>query len=224
MSVTSRVAAPHVTRKAPPFELGKLPYAEDALAPVISASTIGFHHGRHHATYVKTLNDMVAGTPLADRSLVEIILAVAGRPDQQVLFNNAGQVWNHDFYWASMAPKGGGLPKGKLRDKIDSDLGGFDNFKKAFTTAGNTQFGSGWAWLCLDAGKLKIVKTANAELPLAQGMTPLLTMDVWEHAYYLDFQNRRADYTAAWFDKLANWEFAAANLDKGLTPHRSKRS
>jgi superoxide dismutase, Fe-Mn family len=213
-SAALKVASPHVARNAPPFELGKLPYAADALAPVISANTIGFHHGKHHQTYVTNLNNLVKEGPLAGKSLVEVIMASAGKAELQGVFNNAAQVWNHDFYWASMAPKGGGAPKGKLKEKIDSDLGGFEGFKKEFAAAGAGQFGSGWAWLVLDGGKLKVTKTPNAELPFTKGAVPLITMDVWEHAYYLDFQNRRPDYIAAWLDKLVNWDFAAENLAK----------
>jgi len=213
-AAAQKVASPHVARNAPPFELGKLPYAADALAPVISANTISFHHGKHHQAYVTNLNNLVKEGPLAGKSLVEIVMASAGGGDMQGIFNNAAQVWNHDFYWASMAPKGGGAPKGKLKEKIDADLGGFEGFKKEFAAAGATQFGSGWAWLVLDGGKLKVTKTANAEVPFTKGAIPLITMDVWEHAYYLDFQNRRPDYIAAWLDKLVNWDFAEENLSK----------
>ena len=213
-SAAVKVASPHVSRNAPPFELGKLPYATDALAPAISAKTLEFHHGKHHQAYVTNLNNLVKDGPLAGKSLVEVIMAASGKADLQGVFNNAAQVWNHDFYWASMAPKGGGAPKGKLKEKIDSDLGGFENFKKEFANAGATQFGSGWAWLVLDGGKLKVTKTPNAELPFTKGAIPLITMDVWEHAYYLDFQNRRPDYISAWLDKLVNWDFAEENLAK----------
>jgi Fe-Mn family superoxide dismutase len=212
---TARVAAPHVARRTAPFQLGPLPYDESALAPVISAKTVEFHHGKHHKTYVDTLNKLVEGKPLAQKGLPEIVQATAGKADQASLFNNAGQVWNHDFYWASMRPGGGGPPSGQLREKIDGDLGGFEAFRKAFAEAAQTQFGSGWAWLACDAkGKLKVVKTGNADAPFVHGLTPLLTIDVWEHAYYLDYQNRRQDYVAAWLDKLANWDFAAENLAK----------
>jgi superoxide dismutase, Fe-Mn family len=208
-----KVAAPHVSRSTPPFELGKLPYSADALAPVISDKTLSFHHGKHHKTYVDTLNKLVQGGPLAEKTLIEIIKATASKPAEAQIFNNAAQVWNHDFYWASMAPKGGGQPTGELKQRVERDLGGFDAFKKEFAQAAATQFGSGWAWLALDnSGKLKVMKTANAEVPFTAGMTPLLTIDVWEHAYYLDYQNRRPDYIAAWLDKLANWSFAAENL------------
>jgi len=194
------------------FQLSPPPYAKDALEP---ATTLESHHDKHHKTYVDTLNRLVEGKPLAQKTLPEIVQATAGKADQATLFNNAGQVWNHDFYWASMRPGGGGHPSGALKDKIDGDFGGFEAFKKAFAEAAQTQFGSGWAWLvCDDKGKLKLVKTGNADTPFVHGLVPLLTIDVWEHAYYLDYQNRRADYVAAWLDKLANWEFAAQNLDK----------
>jgi Fe-Mn family superoxide dismutase len=214
-NAAAKVAPPHIKRGTAPFELGPLPYDESALAPVISAQTLGLHHGKHHKTYVETLNQLVEGKPLAQKTLPEIVQATARKSDQASLFNNAAQVWNHDFYWASMRPGGGGMPSGALMEKIDSDLGGFDAFRKAFAEAGQTQFGSGWAWLvCDDKGKLKVVKTGNAEPPFVHGLTPLLAIDVWEHAYYLDYQNRRQDYIAAWLDRLANWEFAAENLDK----------
>ena len=157
---------------------------------------------------------MIAGTELADLPLEKIIQAVAGKADKAGIFNNAAQVWNHSFYWKSMRPKGGGAPSGKLKEKLEADLGGLENFKKEFAQAGATQFGSGWAWLVLDAGKLKCVKTPNAENPMTAGKTPLLTMDVWEHAYYLDWQNKRPDYITAFLEKLINWEFAAENLAK----------
>ena len=210
----AKVAPPHVKRGAPPFELGPLPYDESALAPVISANTLGLHHGKHHKTYVDTLNRLVEGKPLAHKTLPEIVQATAGKADQATIFNNAGQVWNHDFYWASMRPGGGGQPSGALKHRIDADFGGFEAFRKAFAEAAQTQFGSGWAWLVDDKGKLKVLKTGNADTPFVHGLVPLLTIDVWEHAYYLDYQNRRADYVAAWLDKLANWDFAAQNLDK----------
>jgi Fe-Mn family superoxide dismutase len=163
---------------------------------------------------VDNTNKMIAGTELADLPLEKVVLAVAGKPDKAGLFNNSAQVWNHSFYWKSMRPKGGGAPSGKLKEKIESDLGGLENFRKEFANAGVTQFGSGWAWLVLDAGKLKCVKTPNAETPLTTAAIPLLTMDVWEHAYYLDWQNRRPDYITAFLERLINWEFAAENLAK----------
>ena len=194
--------------------LPPLPYADNALAPEISANTISFHYGKHHKAYVDNTNKMITGTELADSSLEAIVKAAAGKPDKAGLFNNAAQVWNHSFYWKSMRPKGGGAPSGKLKEMIEKDFGGLDGFKKEFSTAGTTQFGSGWAWLVLDTGKLKCIKTPNAETPLTTAARPLLTMDVWEHAYYLDWQNRRPDYITAFLEKLINWGFAAENLAK----------
>ena len=199
---------------AEPFSLPRLPYAESALAPTISAQTIGFHYGKHHKTYVDTLNELVAGTEFADQSLEDIIKATAGNADKAQIFNNAGQVWNHNFYWHCLAPKGGGKPTGALEDKLSTNFGGFDKFKKEFAEAAVAQFGSGWAWLVSDNGTLKVVKTSNAESPLIKGQTPLLTVDVWEHAYYLDYQNKRPDYVKAVIEKLLNWNFVAENLGK----------
>jgi superoxide dismutase, Fe-Mn family len=194
------------------IELPPLPYAQDALAPVISAETLSFHYGKHHKAYVDNLNKLVAGTDLADTPLEKVIAATAGKADKAGLFNNAAQIWNHTFFWNSLKPGGGGAPTGAVARGIDSAFGSFDNFKKEFANAAMTQFGSGWAWLVSDKGQLKVVKTPNAETPLTSGLTPLLTIDVWEHAYYLDYQNRRADFVAAVIDKLLSWEFANANL------------
>ncbi|MCP9846676.1 superoxide dismutase [Synechococcus sp. Lug-A] len=193
-------------------QLPALPYELDALEPHISRQTLEFHHGKHHAGYVANLNKMVEGTDLEGKSLEEVILAVAGDASKAGIFNNAAQVWNHTFYWQGLKPGGGGAPSGPLADKINADFGGFDVFTEQFKAAGATQFGSGWAWLVLDGGTLKITKTGNADLPLAHGQKALLTMDVWEHAYYLDYQNRRPDYISTFLDKLVNWEFVAANL------------
>jgi Fe-Mn family superoxide dismutase len=194
------------------IELPPLPYAPDALAPVISAETMSFHYGKHHKAYVDNLNKLVAGTEHADPPLERLIAAVAGKADKAGMFNNAAQVWNHTFFWNSMKPGGGGAPGGAIAGAIDGAFGSYENFKKEFTNAAVTQFGSGWAWLVADKGAVKLVKTPNAETPLTQGVTPLLTIDVWEHAYYLDYQNRRPDFVAAVIDKLLNWEFANANL------------
>lgn len=194
--------------------LPELPYAKDALAPHISAETLGFHHGKHHAAYVSKMNAAIEGTAKADLPLEDLIRAAASDGDQG-LFNNAAQTWNHTFYWNSMTPKGGGAPKGDLAERIDRDFGSLEGFRKAFADAGATQFGSGWAWLIVRDGKLEVRKTLNAETPLTEdGAVPLLTMDVWEHAYYLDFQNRRPDYIETFLDKLVNWDFAAENLAK----------
>jgi len=195
------------------FTLPDLPYAKDALAPHISSETLDFHHGKHHNAYVNNLNGLVEGTDMASKSLEDIIQDTAGKADKAGIFNNAAQIWNHTFYWQSMRPNGGGAPTGKLAEMIDHDFGSFDAFKDAFAKAGATQFGSGWAWLVLADGKLDVRKTLNAETPLTEaGVTPLLTMDVWEHAYYLDYQNRRPDYISTFLDHLVNWEFAAENL------------
>ena len=195
------------------FTLMALPYADNALAPVITPNTIGFHYGKHHKTYVDNLNNLVKGTDLECKSLEEVVLATAGKADKAPLFNNSAQIWNHDFYWKSMKPNGGGAPTGKVADRINESFGSFEEFKKQLSATTVSQFGSGWGWLVADsAGKLKVVKTGNAEVPMTQGLKPLLTIDVWEHAYYLDHQNRRADYVNAVIDKLLNWEFAAANL------------
>jgi len=199
---------------APPFSLPPLPYGEVALDPVISGRTVAFHYGKHHKSYVDTLNKLVAGTEFADRPLEAVIRATAGKPDKSKIFNNAAQAWNHEFYWRSLKPNGGGDPTGTLRDRIASDFGSIDDFRRAFAEAATTQFGSGWAWLVSDRGKLKVVKTGNADVPFVSDQTPLITVDVWEHAYYLDYQNRRADYVDAVIGKLLNWEFAAENLGK----------
>ncbi len=188
-----------------------LPYAENALEPVITANTIGFHYGKHHKGYVDNLNKLVTGTEYAGLSLENIITGTAGRAEKAAIFNNAAQIWNHTFYWKSMRPKGGGEPPAALKRKMEASFGGVDACKKELANAAVSQFGSGWAWLVLDRDELKVVKTANADTPLTLGMKPLLTVDVWEHAYYLDYQNRRADYAAAVLNKLINWEFALQN-------------
>ena len=195
-----------------PFVLPPLPYADNALAPVISASTMGFHYGKHHKTYVDNLNKLTEGTEFVSLPLTEIIKKTAGRADKSGIFNNAAQIWNHTFFWESLAPKRGGKPTGKIAAMIDSDLGGYDKFKADFANAGVTQFGSGWAWLVMDQGKLSIRKTGNAENPVSGSATPLLTIDVWEHAYYLDYQNRRADFINAVIDNLLNWDRANERL------------
>ena len=203
---------PGVLRAATAHALPPLPYADSALSPVISANTIGFHYGKHHRGYVDNLNKLVAGTQFADLSLEKIITGTAGKAERAAIFNNAAQVWNHTFYWRSLSPKGGGEPPSAVKQKIEVSFGNVETCKKELATAATTQFGSGWAWLVLDGGKLKVVKTGNADVPLTAGMRPLLTIDVWEHAYYLDYQNRRADYVNAVLDKLINWNFAADNL------------
>ncbi|MEW6039109.1 MAG: superoxide dismutase [Pseudomonadota bacterium] len=198
-------------KAASPHSLPPLPYAENALEPVISAKTIGFHYGKHHKGYVDNLNKLVAGTEYADAPLEKIITDTAGKADKALIFNNAAQVWNHTFYWRSLRPKGGGEPPAALKRKIEVSFGSVDACKKEIANAAVSQFGSGWAWLVLNGDKLEIIKTANADTPLTSGTKPLLAIDVWEHAYYLDYQNRRADYVSAVLDKLVNWEFASQN-------------
>ncbi|HEX6977662.1 MAG TPA: superoxide dismutase [Alphaproteobacteria bacterium] len=196
------------------FELPPLPYDKSALEPHISARTLEFHHGKHHQAYVTNLNNLVKDSPLAGEGLEAIIKASANDPQKAGIFNNAAQVWNHTFFWNSMKPKGGGKPTGDIAKKIDADLGGYDKFVEQFKQAATTQFGSGWAWLVLENGKLKVTKTGNADLPMVHGQTALLTLDVWEHAYYLDYQNRRPDFVAAFLEHLVNWDFANQNLAK----------
>ena len=197
----------------PMIELPKLPYGESDLAPHISQETISFHYGKHHKAYVDNTNRMIGGTELAAASLEDIVKATAGKPDKKGLFNNSAQVWNHTFYWRSLSPKGGGQPSGKLLDRVKSDFGDFAKFKEDLAKAAVTQFGSGWAWVVLEGGKLKIEQTPNAENPITvAGKKPLLTIDVWEHAYYVDYRNKRPDYVTAVLEKLVNWEFAAQNL------------
>lgn len=192
--------------------LPPLPYEETALQPVISGNTIRIHYGKHHKKYVATLNKLIAGTELADLSLEQLIAATVGKPDKAAIFNNAAQTWNHTFYWKSLRPGGAGDLPALLKTRIDASFGSLDACKKELAAAATTQFGSGWAWLVLDADRLKVVKTGNAETPMTKGMKPLLTIDVWEHAYYLDYQNRREDYVNAVLDQLLNWGFAADNL------------
>ena len=193
------------------FELHPLPWPENALDPHISARTLSFHYGKHHQAYVTNLNGLVKDSPLAKATLEDIIRTTAKDESKAGIFNNAAQVWNHTFFWNSMKP-GDGQPKGKVAERFEKDFGSFDKFKEQFKQAGVTQFGSGWAWLVLDRGTLKITKTPNAANPLTLGQTPLMTCDVWEHAYYLDYQNRRPDFIQAFLDHLVNWDFVAKNL------------
>jgi superoxide dismutase, Fe-Mn family len=196
-----------------PHELPPLPYKEDALAPILSANTLGFHYGKHHKGYVETLNGLLKDAPdLAALSLEQLVQKTAGDTAKASLFNNAAQIWNHTFYWNSMRPKGGGAPTGKMLELVDASFGDYGKFKEAFATAAKTQFGSGWVWLVLDGNKVAIEKTGNADTPMARNKHCLLTCDVWEHAYYLDYQNKRPDYVAAFLDGLLNWEFAEKNL------------
>jgi Fe-Mn family superoxide dismutase len=196
------------------FELPALPFAKDGLQPYISANTLDFHHGKHQNTYVVNLNNLTKDSPLASKSLEEVIMAVAGDSAKAGVFNNAAQVWNHTFYWHCMKPGGGGKPSGDVASAIDTAFGSLDKFKEEFKNACVTQFGSGWAWLVAEKGAVKITKTANADTPMCHGQTALLTCDVWEHAYYLDYQNRRPDYVQAFMDNLINWDFVAENLAK----------
>jgi Fe-Mn family superoxide dismutase len=195
-----------------PFTLPNLPYAKDALAPHISAETLEYHHGKHHAAYVNNLNKLLDGKPEAELSLEEIILRSDGG-----VFNNAAQVWNHTFYWHCMKPGGGGRPTGELAEAIARDFGSFEKFREEFAAAATTQFGSGWAWLAVVNGKLAVTKTGNADLPLKHGQTALLTIDVWEHAYYIDFRNARPKYIDTFLDSLVNWDFVADNLRRGVS-------
>jgi len=196
------------------FQLPKLPYPEDALEPYISGEQMSFHHGKHHEAYVSTLNKLVKETPLASRSVEEIVRLTANDKDESKvqIFNNAAQHWNHSFFWQCMKPNGGGAPSGELAQRIDRDFGNLEKFKEMFQSAAVGAFGSGWAWLVAEKNELKIMKTSNAMDPLAAGQKALLTCDVWEHAYYLDYQNRRPDFVKVFLDRLANWDFAASHL------------
>lgn len=194
------------------FEQPPLPYDFNALEPHMSAKTFEFHYGKHHAAYVTNLNKLVQDTELADKSLEEVIKASFGDSSKAGVFNNAAQVWNHTFFWDSMKPSGGGEPTGELAEKINASFGSFDKFKEEFKNAAATQFGSGWAWLIMDGDTLKVAKTPNAENPLAHGQKALLTLDVWEHAYYLDYQNKRPDFIQTFLDQLVNWDFATQNM------------
>lgn len=192
--------------------LPALPYAQDALEPHITANTLSFHYGKHHNAYVTNLNKLIEGTELEGKELEDIITSVVGDASKGGVFNNAAQVYNHTFYWHSMAPNGGGAPTGAIADKINESFGSYEKFREEFAAAAATQFGSGWAWLVLEGDKLVIEKTANADSPIAHGKTPVLTIDVWEHAYYLDYQNLRPKYIETFLDSLVNWEFANANI------------
>ena len=189
------------------FELPALPYAQDALAPHISAETLEYHYGKHHQTYVTNLNKLVEGTEFENAELTDVIMKSDGG-----LFNNSAQVWNHTFYWNSMSPDGGGAPTGEVADAINSAFGSYDEFKSKFAEAATTQFGSGWAWLVDSGSGLEIMKTSNADLPMKHGSKALLTIDVWEHAYYIDFRNARPNYISTWLDSLLNWDFVAQNM------------
>ncbi|OQA41997.1 MAG: Superoxide dismutase (Fe) [Chloroflexi bacterium ADurb.Bin325] len=195
-----------------PFELPPLPYADTALEPYYSAKTFGFHHGKHHKAYVDNLNKLLPGSAYESLALEEIIRATAGDASKAGFFNNAAQVWNHTFFWHCMTPNGGGRPGGALAARLDAAFGGYEKFAEQFKAAAVGCFGSGWAWLVLERDELKVISTPNAETPLAQGQVALLTVDVWEHAYYLDYQNRRPDFVQTFLDHLVNWDFVARNL------------
>ena len=197
---------------AGPFKLPPLPWSEGALDPVISARTIGLHYGKHHKTYVDKLNELVAGTPLAEMSLEELVRKVATDPTKKKVFNNSAQHWNHSFFWNCLAPKGGGEPEGEVARRIEADFGGVEAFRKQFEEVAVNTFGSGWAWLALKDGKLQILSTSNAGTPITEGATPLLAIDVWEHAYYVDYENRRPEFVKAVIGKLLNWDFAQEQL------------
>jgi Fe-Mn family superoxide dismutase len=194
------------------FELPNLPYANDALAPYMSSETLDFHHGKHHQTYVTNLNNLIKDTELQNLSLGEIVLKSSQDPSMAGIFNNAGQHWNHILFWQCMKPNGGGAMPSELENKIIADFGSIDQFKDAFIQAGTTQFGSGWAWLAVDNGKLVVTKSANASNPLVNNMKPILGCDVWEHSYYIDYRNKRPDYLKAFLNNLVNWEYVASLL------------
>jgi superoxide dismutase, Fe-Mn family len=200
------------------IKLPELPYAKAALEPYISARTVEFHYQKHHAGYVEKLNELIKGTALENENIEDIIRGTVKDPLRAAIFNNAAQVLNHSFYWQCMRPKGGGNPSGAIVEKLNDDLGGYDKFAEEFKNAGLGQFGSGWAWLVLKENKLEIIKTANADTPIAHGFKPLLTVDIWEHAYYLDYQNKRADYLDAYIKNLINWDLVNSLFKKGVTP------
>ena len=195
------------------FELPSLPYANDALAPYMSSETLDFHHGKHHQTYVTNLNNLLKDNELQSASLEDIVVKSSKDTSMAGIFNNAGQHWNHILFWQCMKPNGGGSIPSELEARLNSDFGSVDQFKEAFVQAGTTQFGSGWAWLAIDNGKLVVTKSANASNPLVDGMKPILGCDVWEHSYYIDYRNKRPDYLKAFLDSLVNWEFVASQLD-----------
>jgi Fe-Mn family superoxide dismutase len=203
--------APNLKQTASPFSLPSLPYPETALEPVISAETLQLHHGKHHKAYIDKANELVAGTRFEGLSLRQIMLATAGNPEHEALFDNVAQAWNHTFYWHSLRPRGAGMPPPALKAQIDSSFGSVMDLKHALATAAKELFGSGWAWLVADSKRLRVVTTHNAGNPLVEHQVPLLAIDVWEHAYYLDVQNRRPDYVQGVLEQLINWEFAAAN-------------
>ena len=195
-----------------PLILPNLPYSQEALEPYISANTLEFHHGKHHNAYVQNANKLIAGTEYEKMDEISIIKKTSGDTSKIGIFNNVAQAWNHAFYWKCLKPNGGGKPGGAIAQRIVKDFSSYEKFVEEFKNAGATQFGSGWAWLVLDGQKLKVMKTANADTPVAHGLKPLLTVDVWEHAYYLDYQNRRPDYLSTFVEKLINWDFVNSQL------------
>ena len=214
LAATGSLSAPRLARaEAARFSLPPLPYPDTALQPVISSDTLGYHYGKHHQGYLNGLNALLEKDSLRDQPLLDIIRSTAANPSKAALFNNAAQFWNHTFYWESMRPNGGGTPGGRIGELIGRSFGDYQTFKAAFAANTIGQFASGWGWLCLEGDKVTVRRTGNADTPVyVQGVTPLLTIDVWEHAYYLDYQNRRADYVNAVIDRLLNWEFAERNL------------
>jgi Fe-Mn family superoxide dismutase len=203
----------NIMTKTAPFALPPLPYDEGALAPTISSKTMSFHYGKHHKAYVDKLNDLVKGTDFADMRLEDIVKDTASESSKRDIFNNAGQAWNHTFFWSCLTPNGG-KPTGKMMQGIEASFGSYEKFAEEFAKQGVGQFGSGWVWLVADGNKFAIEKTSNAMTPMAEGKKCLLTIDVWEHAYYLDYQNRRPDFLKAVIEKLLNWDFAAENLQR----------
>ena len=204
-----------------PFQLPALPWDESALAPVISARTIALHYGKHHTAYVEKLNELVAGTRFADLPLEHVIAATVGSPDTQKIFNNAAQAWNHTFFWNCLRPRAGGDPPRAIARRLEASFESVEKFREKFKTAAVDCFGSGWAWLVERGGKLEILATSNAGTPITMGATPLLAIDVWEHAYYIDYENRRPEFVEAVIDRLLNWEFAAEQLDKAESFRRA---
>lgn len=210
-----------MSEKTPvPFQLPPLPWEEGALAPAISARTIALHHGKHHAAYVKKLNELVAGTRFAEMPLEHVVAASVGGAESQQIFNNAAQAWNHAFFWNCLRPRGGGEPPRSIAKRLDDDFGGYPAFREQFAKAAVECFGSGWAWLVERGGKLEILATSNAATPITMGATPVLAIDVWEHAYYVDYENRRQEYVEAVIGMLLNWEFAEEQLSKVRAGYR----
>lgn len=205
------------------FTLPELPYALDALEPHISAQTLAFHHGKHHRAYVEKTNALIGDSGAGTKTLEQIIAELARGTGNGALFNNAAQAWNHAFYWSSMGPARGGRPDGEIAHRIGDTFGSYENFVRQFKAAATELFGSGWVWLILEDGKIRITQTFNADTPIAHGQFPLLTLDVWEHAYYLDQQNKRADYVAAFIEHLVNWEFANFNLGRAAESRGVRR-